>query len=265
MHNFLSLPSLVPGPLASIGVGDPNGALDTVFRFGHILAGITWIGLLYFFNFVQTPAYAELSDGARSEALRKLTFRALWWFRFAALITFLFGIMLVGIKSNVPDGAPDYLAGVTGTAILTGMLFGITMFLNVWGVIWRNQKIVIANAQTVADGGAANPEAAGAAKRAARASRCNTFFSFTMLWFMVFAAHGQAWFHYNTPFHGTIVYWLVVLVIWAFVEASALGFIGGLDSPFNKLAFDKHQNTIWGGFGLLVVVYAIGWGLLLKA
>ena len=69
-------------------------------RAGHILAGVTWIGLLYFFNFVQVPAYAELSDGARSEALRKLTFRALWWFRYAALLTFLFGIVLVGIYSS---------------------------------------------------------------------------------------------------------------------------------------------------------------------
>jgi uncharacterized membrane protein len=260
VHNILPYPSF-----AAIGVGDPNGALDTLFRFGHILSGITWIGLLYFFNFVQTPAYAELSDGARSEALRKLTYRALWWFRFAALVTFLFGVMLVGIKSNVPDGSPAYLSGVSGTAIMTGMLFGITMFLNVWGVIWRNQKVVIANAQTVADGGEANPAAAGAAKAAARASRCNTLFSATMLWFMVFAAHGSAWFGGSKPLPSTIGYWILVLVIWAFVEASALGLIGGMDSPFNKLAFDKHKNTIWGSFGMLVVIYAIGWGLLLKA
>ena len=55
--------------------------------FGHSLMGVAWIGLLYFFNFVQVPAYAELSDGARSEALRKLTYRALWWFRYAAALT----------------------------------------------------------------------------------------------------------------------------------------------------------------------------------
>ena len=67
---------------------EPYGAFQMFARAGHILAGVTWIGLLYFFNFVQVPAYAELSDGARSEALRKLTFRALWWFRYAALLTF---------------------------------------------------------------------------------------------------------------------------------------------------------------------------------
>jgi uncharacterized membrane protein len=250
-----------------VGVGDPSGALDTIFRALHILSGITWIGLLYFFNLVQTPAYAELSDGARSEALRKLTFRALWWFRFAALSTFLFGVLLVGINSNVPKHADPYLSNLTGTAIMTGMLFGITMFLNVWGVIWRNQKVVIANAQTVADGGTPNPEAAGSAKKAARASRANTFMSVTMLWFMVFAAHGNVWFHVDANNHlpSTIGYWVLVLVLWAFIEGSALGFIGGLDSPFNKLAFDKHKNTIWGAFGLVVIVYGIGWGILLKA
>ena len=129
-------------------------------RYGHVLAGVTWIGLLYFFNFVQVPAYAELSDGARSEALRKLTFRALWWFRYAALLTFLFGLMLLVIQGD-GENMDLYFEGAHGTAILTGMLFGITMFLNVWGVIWRNQKIVIGNAENVAAGGEAEPGRAG--------------------------------------------------------------------------------------------------------
>lgn len=240
---------------------DPLGPFQMVARAGHILAGITWIGLLYFFNFVQTPAYAELTDGARSEALRKLTFRALWWFRYAALITFLFGIAMVGVYSSEEN--TNYLEGAKGTAIMTGMLFGITMFLNVWGIIWRNQKIVIGNAETVAAGGAANPDAAAAAKKGARASRANTLMSIPMLFFMVFAAH-NTWFSTDET-KSTIVYWLIVLVLWAFVEASALGLIGGMDSPFNKLAFDKHKNTIWAGFGLLAIIYVVGWEILLAA
>jgi uncharacterized membrane protein len=239
------------------------GAFQMLARAGHILAGITWIGLLYFFNVVQTPAYAELSDGARSEALRKLTYRALWWFRYAALLTFVFGIVMLGIYSNTDEGQPDYLSGLKGTAIMTGMLFGITMFLNVWGVIWRNQKIVIGSAEAVAAGGTADPGAAAAAKKGARASRCNTFMSVTMLFFMVFTAH-NGFFREDTPSQGTIGYWVLVLLIWAFVEGSALGLIGGLDSPFNKLAFDKHKNTIWGAFAMLAVVYFVGWELLLK-
>jgi uncharacterized membrane protein len=239
---------------------EPGYGWEVLSRAGHILSGVTWIGLLYFFNFVQVPAYAELSDGARSEALRKLTFRALWWFRYAALLTFLFGLSIIAVYGEDMD---IYFEGQHGTAILTGMLLGITMLLNVWGVIWRNQKIVIGNAENVANGGEANPDAPAAAKAAARASRCNTLFSIPMLWFMVFSAHGSVF--WGEPIESTVVYWLVVLVLWAFIEASALGFIGGLDSAFNKAAFDKHQNTIWFGFGLLAIMYFVGWELILAA
>jgi len=239
---------------------EPSGPLSFLTRSAHVLAGVTWIGLLYFFNFVQVPAFAELSDGARSEALRKLTFRALWWFRYAALLTFLFGVLLVGIQGD-GENIDLYLSGGGGTSILTGMLFGITMFLNVWGVIWRNQKIVIGNAENVAGGGEANPDAPAAAKKAARASRCNTLFSIPMLFFMLFTSHG-GWFDFDTT-SSTIVYWVLVLALWAFIEASALGLIGGFDNAFNKAAFDKHKDTIIGGFVLLAVIYFVGWELLL--
>ena len=241
---------------------DPSGPLSFLTRAGHVLAGVTWIGLLYFFNFVQVPTYAELSDGARSEALRKVSFRALWWFRYAALLTFLFGVMLVGIQGD-GENTDLYLSGPSGTSILTGMLLGTTMFLNVWGVIWRNQKIVIGNAENVANGGEANPEAPAAAKRSARASRANVLFSVPMLFFMLFTAHGGGWF--DEPIDGTAIYWVVVLILWLFVELSALGFIGGIDSAFNKLAFDKHQATLWLGFGLLAIIYFVGWEIILPA
>lgn len=238
---------------------DPSGPLAVLTRGAHILVGITWIGILYFFNFIQVPSFAELSDGARSEALRKLTWRALWWFRWAALLTFLFGIMLLAIQGD-GENMDLYLSGVGGTAILTGMLFGTTMFLNVWGVIWRAQKVVIGSAETVAAGGDANPEAPAAAKRAARASRCNTLFSIPMLWFMVFAAHPD-WF--QAKIGGTVGYWVLVLVLWAFIEGSALGLIGGIDSAFNKAAFDKHRDTIIAGFVLLLALHFVGWELIL--
>jgi uncharacterized membrane protein len=234
---------------------DAGGGLDMILRSGHVLVGIAWIGLLYFFNFVQTPAYAELSDGARSEALRKLTFRALWWFRWAAMATFLFGLALVLTR----DDMGDYFESAQGYAISTGMLLGITMFANVWLVIWPAQKIVIGSAETVANGGQANPDAPAAAKRGARASRANTFMSVTMLWFMVYTAH----FAPILSIDNKAVYMILLLVCWAFIEASALGFIGGLDSPFNKLVFDKHRDTILYGFVFLVVFYVVGWELIL--
>jgi uncharacterized membrane protein len=142
------------------------------------------------------------------------------------------------------------------------MLFAITMFLNVWGVIWVKQKIVIGNAENVAAGGEANPDAPAAAKKAARASRCNTLMSIPMLWFMVFPGHGS---FYREPIGGTALYWVLVLVLWAFVELSALGLIGGIDSVFNKAVFDKHRDTIIFGFGLLVIIWVLGWELVLPA
>ena len=239
---------------------DPGGSWEMLSRTAHILSGITWIGLLYFFNYVQTPAFADMSADSRSEAMRKITLRALWWFRYAALLTFLFGLSIIAVQGDQTDA---FFEGQHGTAILTGMLFGITMFANVWGVIWRAQKVIIGSAETVANGGEADPRAAELAKPAARASRANTFMSVTMLFFMVFAPHGGGW--WSEPIGSTVVYWLFVLVIWAFVEASALGLIGGIDSPFNKAAFDKHKQTIWFGFGLLAILHFVGWELILAA
>ena len=234
---------------------DVRQGLDFVFRYSHVLSGVTWIGLLYYFNFVQVPAFAELSDAARSEALRKLAFRALWWFRYAALATFLFGLGLILVKEEIGD----YFDSSQGISISTGMLFGITMFANVWMIIWPNQKIVIGSAETVAAGGQANPDAPAAAKKAGRASRANTFMSFTMLWFMVFTPHFAPLFSDDN----SGIYYILLLVCWAFIEGSALGFIGGLDSPFNKLAFDKHQNTIIYGLAFMVIFYVVGWELII--
>ena len=240
-----------------------DGGLQFIGRYGHILAGITWIGLLYFFNFVQTPAFAEMEPGARSDALRKLTLRALWWFRWAAAATFALGILLLGIYSS--DSDAGYLKSTAGGSIITGMLFGITMFANVWMVIWPAQKINIGSAERVAAGGEADPNAPAAAKKGARASRANTFFSITMLWFMVFTTHYSAHFINDTGgLNNFAVYIIFVLILWAVVEASALGYIGGLDNAINKLFFDDHKKTIIYGFVYLAVIYFIGWELIMR-
>jgi uncharacterized membrane protein len=238
---------------------DPGGAWEALSRIAHVMSGVTWIGLLYFFNFVQTPGFAEMSPEGRSEAQRKITLRALWWFRYAALLTFLFGISMVAVQGDQTD---DFLSGQRGTAILTGMLLGTTMFLNVWGVIWRNQRVIIASAEAVAAGGEADPRAAELAKPAARASRANTLFSIPVLWFMVFAPHGGGF--WDEAIGSTVVYWILVLILWAFVEASALGLVGGYDNPFNTAVFDDHRRTIIGGFVLLGIIYLIGWEIILK-
>src|SRR5437764_9336347 len=156
-------------------------------RWAHVVVGITWIGLLYYFNFVQVPAFAEMEAAARNNALDKLAWRALWWFRWAAAATLATGIMILlfqknGDKSQLFSG--DYFKSVPGMAIATGVLLAVTMFFNVWLVIWPNQKKVIANARNVQAGGEADPDAAAAGRKALLASRMNAIFSFTMLMFM---------------------------------------------------------------------------------
>lgn len=240
-----------------------NGGLQFIGRYAHVLTGITWIGLLYFFNFVQVPAFAEMEPGPRSEALRKITWRALWWFRWAAAATFALGIMLLGLYSS--DSDAGYLKSTAGASIITGMLFGITMFANVWMVIWPAQKINIGSAERVAQGGEADPNAPVAAKKGARASRANTFFSIAMLWFMVFTSHYSFVFANSTGgVNNFAVYIILVLILWAVVEASALGYLGGLDNPINKLLFDDHKKTIIYGFVYLAVIYFVGWELIMK-
>jgi uncharacterized membrane protein len=152
--------------------------IDYLMKWGHFLAGITWIGLLYYFNFVQTEYFKEAEGDARVDAFSKLVPRALWWFRWGAMFTFLTGVVMLGIR------------GADSTADITvGAVLGTLMFLNVWLIIWPNQRIVIASNQAVGGGGEADPAAAGAAPKAGLASRTNTLFSIPMLYFMGSSAH----------------------------------------------------------------------------
>jgi uncharacterized membrane protein len=106
--------------------------LSLLSRWGHFLAGITWIGLLYYFNFVQTPAFLQLGAPARMEALDKVTWRALWWFRWGAVFTVLSGLMILGFNEQF---TADYFKTPSGISIGSGAILGIIMLSNVWGVI----------------------------------------------------------------------------------------------------------------------------------
>ena len=152
--------------------------LSYLFRWIHFFAGITWIGILYYFNFVQTEFFKETDAAAKASAISKLVPRALWWFRYGALLTFLSGLALAG-----------FLGSAVNFYIMIGMLLGTVMFLNVWLVIWPAQQVVIASTNTVLGGGEADPAAAGALARAGLASRTNTLFSLPMLFFMGASAH----------------------------------------------------------------------------
>src|SRR3972149_10355384 len=128
-------------------------------RWIHFLAGVTWIGILYYFNFVQTPFFAETEAGVRTGAIQKLVPRALWWFRWSAMFTFLAGIFIYMLAMSEMGSALFYGSSY-GLPISLGGLMGTIMFLNVWLVIWPKQQIVIASANQVAGGGQALPAAA---------------------------------------------------------------------------------------------------------
>ena len=248
-----------------------NFGLNFAARWAHVLVGIAWIGLLYYFNFVQVPAFAELDAGARNQTVDKLASRALWWFRWAAAATFGFGLLLGLIpQSSGGDGSfmtDGYFKSAAGVAIATGMLLGITMFLNVWLVIWPKQKIVIANARNVLAGGEANPEAAGAGRAALLASRQNAIFSLPMLMFMIGAAHffGPAFGNETDQFLGSgsdrAVYWIITLVLFLAFELSALGVIGGKGSNLTTWVYENHKRAIGTGLVLVVAWYAL-WELI---
>jgi uncharacterized membrane protein len=237
-----------------------NYGLNFAARWAHVVAGITWIGLLYYFNFVQVPSFAQLDAGARNQAIDKLASRALWWFRWAAAATFLFGLLIGFIPlSSDGDGAfltTDYFKSAAGLSIATGMLLGITMFLNVWGVIWRNQKVVIANARNVLAGGEADPAAAAAGRKAALASRQNTIFSLPMLLFMVGTSHFFGVGGFDTSGDRGI-YWAITGVIWLLLELNCLGVIGGTAQNATNWIYEDHKRAIGAGLVLVVVWYAL--------
>src|SRR3954463_7471268 len=118
--------------------------INFVLRWLHIIFGVTWIGLLYYFNFVQGPFFAETDATTKSNAIQKLVPRALWWFRWAALWTMASGITILAIRGQM--GGAAIFASSWGVCILTGATMGLIMGLNVWFVIWPNQQIVIASA-----------------------------------------------------------------------------------------------------------------------
>ena len=222
-----------------------------LLRWFHFLAGITWIGVLYYFNFIQTPFFgSELGGQAKGAMTRGLVPNALWWFRWGAMFTFVTGWLIILTKVG-HEGM--HLDSGYMTRILTGGLMGTLMWANVWFVIWPAQKIVIANAEKVASGGEANPAAAGAGGKAGMASRTNTFFSIPMLFFMASATHFPSLTSALDTGGGSLgAYWLVVLVLIGLVEVN--GLIGPGASTQKPLTTVK--GTIHGGVALTVLLYA---------
>ena len=167
-------------------------AFMMIDRWLHIVAGVMWIGILYYFNFVQVPALAAANadkDGPGPAAISKYVApRALFWFRWAALVTWLTGVIyLITAPQYSLHGAATLGIGAHNaslTAIGIGGWLGTIMLLNVWGLIWPNQKKILGLKP------ATDAEKATARRVAFLASRTNTMLSIPMLMFMQAGAHG---------------------------------------------------------------------------
>ena len=149
-------------------------------RVGHIVAGVTWIGILYYLNFAQVPAFAKMDPAARANAIQVLVPQVLFLFRWAAFFTVLFGLGFI-IGKGVQDH--NYFETTRFYSVAIGGVMGLIMAGNVWFIIWPNQKKVIA---AVSAGEAPDPSWA---RKTLLASRTNTMLSVPMIFFMAAAIH----------------------------------------------------------------------------
>jgi uncharacterized membrane protein len=174
--------------------------LGFLFRWSHVLFGITWIGMLYYFNFVQGGYFKKATPEALADAKKHLAPSALWWFRWGAMGTFLTGIIML---FTVPSANNNY--------IWIGSAFGTLMFLNVWLVIWPNQQIAL---------GMKDGDAAAAGAKALLASRHNVLFSAPMAFCMLASGHGGMGGWAVVDFGATSM--VAMLAIIALLEVNAL-------------------------------------------
>ena len=170
-------------------------ALDAIFRWLHVFAGIIWIGHLYFFNLVNVPFQGDLDKELKPKVNPKLLLRAFWWFRWGAMYTLIFGLLLFlykyvhqGLFFNAP---PEGGVSVRAGWILFSMLLALIMWFNVWFVIWPRQKLILGGMAA----GTPHPDAAKLAATAGKASRFNTYASGPMLFAMIVPNNYSGWSH----------------------------------------------------------------------
>ncbi len=161
-------------------MGDHNWATFFV-RYLHVLSGVMWIGLLWYFNFVQIPSMPKIPDEQKPAVGKVIAPTALFWFRWAAVATLVTGLLLATMNKYI--GALLTLQAPF-TAIGIGMWLGIVMAFNVWFIIWPNQKKALGIVQVEA------AEKAKAARTGMLASRFNTMLSIPMLYLMVAQQNG---------------------------------------------------------------------------
>jgi uncharacterized membrane protein len=168
--------------LVAGGNVSPSHAWATfVMRWLHVLCGVMWVGLLWYFNFVQIPSMPKIPDEQKPAVSKVIAPAALFWVRWAAMATIILGLILATMNGYLGQ-ALMLQKPVTGIGL--GMWLGIIMWFNVWFIIWPNQKKVLGIVTVSAE------EKAAAAKLAGMTSRINTMLSIAMLYFMVAQSHG---------------------------------------------------------------------------
>lgn len=218
---------------------------DYLVRWGHIVFGIAWIGLLYYFNFVQGAFMAAASNDTKVEAFTMLVPKALWWFRWAAAFTFLTGLYLLYVVAM--------RQGMLTEDTLVAVLLATFMAANVWFVIWPNQKVVIASNEAVKAGGDADPNQGSAAAAALLASRTNVLFSLAMVFTMVSSAH----INYT---HGDGMGTSEALAsAWGFYAVAAIAVLIELNAIFGKMnpLIESVKAVITSSVVLTIIVWAL--------
>jgi uncharacterized membrane protein len=217
--------------------------VEFLLRWGHFLGGVSWIGILWYFNFSQGPFMNEVDPAVKTALTQKLAPRTLWYFRWGAMLTALTGWAIIGMRMSVPGGA-DLVATSWGVTILTGALMGTLMWFNVWFVIWPTQKKAIA----AANGAAVNNPPRNV-RRAFLASRTNTLLSIPLLFLMAAGSHLMI------PVNPDCVgaWFIGLIVVLGLLEANALlATDGATTKPIEKVKGVIHMGVL-----LTVILYVL--------
>ena len=167
------------------GIGLDSAWWTFCFRWLHVISGIMWIGLLWYFNFVQIPNMGKIPDEQKPAIGKVIAPAALWWFRWGAMATIVTGLILAWMNGYLLDALSVGLTdNGSSMPIGIGMWLGIIMWINVWFVIWPNQKKALGIVE------ASGEDKSASAKTAMLFSRANTLLSIPMLFFMVGMSHG---------------------------------------------------------------------------
>ena len=176
---------IVVGALLGGGFAIDGAWVAFLFRWLHVISGVMWIGLLWYFNFVQIPNMPNIPDEQKPAIGKVIAPSALWWFRWGAMATIVTGLILAWLNGYLVDAiALGLTDGGASTPIGIGMWLGTIMWANVWFVIWPNQKKALGMVEVSAE------EKAAAARTAMLFSRTNTLLSFPMLFCMVAMQNG---------------------------------------------------------------------------